>query len=132
MSKALYYELPEFSAILSFIDAIFIDLNMGLFIYHMEEEGQVESLRLIYANKEASRSTGADVQALVGQRIHDAFPSLSATEIPATFVAVIPSGESRRLEDVEYEDEQLEKHTYSVKAFPMPSTCVGVLFERTA
>ena len=132
MSKALYYELPEFSAILSFIDAIFIDLNMGLFIYHMEDEGQVESLRLIYANKEASRSTGADVQALVGQRIHEAFPSLAATEIPATFAAVIASGESRRLEDVDYEDEQLEKQTYSVKAFPMPSNCVGVMFERTA
>ena len=33
-------------------------------------------------------------------------------------------------ENFEYSDSQLEKKSYHVKAFPMPSSCMGVLFEQ--
>ncbi len=130
MDKTTYYELPEFSAILSFIDAIFRELNMGLFIYHMEKLDDPASLRLIYANKEASRSTGADLRENIGKHIFDAFPNLAQTQIPQLFADVANKKESRRVDEFEYADDKLEPHNYRVKAFPMPSDCVGVLFER--
>ncbi len=126
-----YYELPECSAILSSIDAIFVELNMGLFIYHMEDREDVNSLRLIYANKEASKATGANLQGMVGQYISDAFPNLAQTEIPKIFSEVVIDMKPRRIEQFEYGDTKLEKASYRVKAFPMPVDCVGVLFERT-
>lgn len=130
MAKTIYYELPEFSAILSFIDAIFRELNMGLFIYHMEKLDDPASLRLIYANKEASRSTGADLRENIGKPIFEAFPNLAQTQIPQLFADVANKKESRRVEEFEYSDDKLKRHNYRVKAFPMPSDCIGVLFER--
>ena len=47
---ATYYKLPEFSGILSFIDSIFAELNMGLFIYHLEDLDDPAKLRLIYVS----------------------------------------------------------------------------------
>jgi hypothetical protein len=130
MDKTIYYELPEFSAILSFIDAIFRELNMGLFIYYMEHLDVPSSLKLIYANKEASRATGADLRQHIGKRIFEAFPNLAQSQIPKLFAEVANRKESRRVDEFEYADEKLKRRSYRVKAFPMPSDCVGVLFER--
>ena len=130
MDKAIYYELPEFSAILSFIDAIFRELNMGLFIYHMEDLEEPASLKLIYANKEASKSTGTDLRQMIGKPILEAFPNLRQSQIPQLFSEVANSKESRRVDEFEYADDNLERKNYRVKAFPMPNDCVGVLFER--
>ena len=130
MARKMYYELPEFSGILSFIDAIFRELNMGLLIYHLEEPGEPSTLRLIYANPEASESTGADLQPVVGQRILTAFPNLADSGMPEIFADVASNKESRRVEEIDYGDERLVQGTYRVRAFPMPSDCVGVLFER--
>ena len=130
MDKTIYYELPEFSAILSFIDAIFRELNMGLLIYHMEDLKDPASLKLIYANKEASKSTGANLQEMIGLPILEAFPNLRRTAIPQLFAEVVNTKESRRVGEVDYADNRLERGQYSVKAFPIPSECVGILFER--
>jgi hypothetical protein len=130
MAKTLYYELPEFAAILTFIDAIFAELNMGLFIFHMEEPKETGSLKLIYANREASKATGANLHGLVGKQILDAFPSLTDTDVPRIFSEVISRKEPRRIEELEYGDSLMKQAKYRVKAFPMPRDCAGVLFER--
>lgn len=124
------YILPEYSAILSFVDAVFVELNMGLFVYHVEDPTAPSSLRLIYANREASRCTGADMQPLVGRRILEAFPQLATTDIPRTYLEVATQQQSRRVGVVQYQDDNLPPARYRVKAFPMPSDCVGILFER--
>ena len=124
-----YYVLPEYSAILSFVDSIFSEINMGLLIYHLETPGDESQFRLIYANREASHCTGADLQEMVGKLILDAFPSLAKTDLPSTYLEIAEKKEPQGLGVVEYEDEHLERRKYRVKAFPMPSACVGVLFE---
>lgn len=129
MAGSMYYELPEFSAILSFIDAIFADLNMGLFIYYLEDPDDPKTLRLVYANNEASRSTGANLNHMIGKSILEAFPNLADTGLPEAFAEVLAKREPKRWENFEYSYKQLQKKTYDVKAFPMPSNCMGVLFE---
>jgi hypothetical protein len=124
-----YFELPEYSAILTFLDAILAEINMGIFIYHLEDPEDERKLKLIYANKEASNCTGADMTALVGKYILEAFPALAETEIPAAYRDVVVEGVPRRLGTMEYEDANLSKRRYSVRAFPMPAGCMGVLFE---
>lgn len=125
-------EFTSVSDLICLIDDIFADLNMGLFIYHIEDPNKTDSLRLIYANNEASRYTGVDLQQRVGKYIYDAFPSLKGTEIPKAFHDVILSRKATRIGVVDYSDEYIGPSSYSVKAFPMPNQCLGVIFENVA
>jgi hypothetical protein len=132
VSRAVsYFELPEYAGIITFIEAIFAELNMGLFIYHVEDPQDRGKLKLIYANKQASAFTGTDLSRVVGMRILEAFPALDGTDIPEFFLDVFTSGRSRRYpEALDYGDANVKRGKYSVRCFPMPHDCVGVLFER--
>ena len=122
-----YYELPEYSAILTFVDAVFSQINIGLLIYHLEEPDDPTTLRLIYANAEASRCTGTDLTDRIGKFILEAFPNLG--DLPRVYASVATKGIPQRLGVVSYKDEHLQEASYAVRAFPMPSSCVGILFE---
>jgi hypothetical protein len=130
MAAARYYELPEFSAILSFIDSIFSELNMGLLIYHLEDPGDVRTARLIYANRQASHYTGANLDVHIGKTIFDAFPYLEGTEVAKIYAEVATEGKARDVGVVEYEDEAVQAGRYATRAFPMPSDCIGILFDK--
>lgn len=125
-----FYELPSYSAILTLLDSVLAEINLGLLIYHVEQTDHPESLKLIYANSEASRSTGVELRPRVGKPIGEAFPSLRDTEIPRIFLDVARTRKARRLEAVRYRDDEMRERTYRVRAFPMPMQCVGVIFER--
>ena len=129
MVQGQYYELPEFSAILTFIDAIVAEINMGLLIYHVETPQDIRTARLIYANTQASRCTGTDLGRQVGKLILDAFPQLANTEATRLFAEVASTKETRHIGVVEYEDDNVKGGRYSTRAFPMPNDCFGVLFE---
>jgi hypothetical protein len=124
-----YYELPEYSAILTFVDAVFSQINIGLLIYHLEEPDDPTKLRLIYANAEASRCTGTDLSDRIGKFILEAFPNLQETDLPRIYASVAIKEIPQRLGVVSYKDDQLQEASYAVRAFPMPSSCVGILFE---
>lgn len=123
------YVLPEFGPIVSVLDALLSELNVGLFIYHLADPADYKSLTLVYCNREAARSTGLPVEERLGKRILDAFPPLVGTDVPQTFAEVVVSQKSRRI-DVLYAEEG-DQAGYAVRAFPMPAHCVGVLFERS-
>lgn len=123
------YVLPEFGPIVSLLDALLSELNVGLFIYHLGDTEDETSLMLVYANKEAARSTGLPVESRIGMRILDAFPPLAETDVPRTFREIVMTQQSRRIE-VAYA-ETGDEVDYTVRAFPMPANCVGVLFERS-
>ena len=125
-------QLPIHSGMIDFIDAVFFHLNVGLLIYHVPNPDDIPSYRLIYANTEASRYTGTDLSGMIGQTIFEAFPKLVETPIPEAFRAVIKSGQPRGLGQLEYADEHVRRATYRSKAFPMPSQCLGVIFESVA
>ena len=132
MSRVVsFFELPEYAAILTFIEAVFAEINMGLLIYHVEDPADRARLKLIYANKQASLFTGTDLNEVVGREIFDAFPPLRQTDIPEFFLEVAARGESRRYpEALVYGDRNVVRGKYQVRGFPMPHDCVGVLFER--
>jgi len=129
MAPSNMYVLPEFGPIVGVLDSILSELNVGLLIYHLEDQGDPTTLRLAYVNREAARSTGLDMDLRLGKRILDAFPPLAQTELPKIFAEVVQTQTSRRIE-VPYA-EGGQSVDYSVRAFPMPAHCVGVLFERS-
>lgn len=129
MERQQFYELPRFAPILTFVDAIFSEINIGLFIYHVERPEDIRTARLIYANREASLVTGTDVGQLVGKLILDAFPQLEGSRVLEAFADVIRTQESRRVGVVEYADANVRPGRYVTRAFPMPDGCFGVVFD---
>ena len=125
-------QLPIHAGMIDFIDAVFFHLNVGLLIYHVPHPDDIPSYRLIYANTEASRYTGTDLSGMIGKTIFEAFPKLEGTPIPEAFHAIVKSGQPRAVGVHEYADEHVRRAQYRTKAFPMPSQCLGVIFESVA
>ena len=128
MDQAKMYVLPEFGPIIGVLDALLSELHVGLTIYHLEDPDDATSLKLVYVNREAGRSTGIDMDARIGKRILDAFPTLHGTDLPQSFRDVVTTQTAKRIE-MPHEEEGV-RMDYSLRVFPMPANCLGVLFER--
>lgn len=121
---------PSVQAVVDAVSSVFAELNTGLLIYYLADRDDPHSLTLVYANDVASRYTGADLSALIGKTISEAFPALARTDLPETYAEVSNGGRSVNLGAFKYEgDDQVEQGYFAVKAFPMPARCVGVAFE---
>lgn len=122
--------LLSVDAVVNTVASVFAELNTGLLIYHLGDPDEPGSLVLVYANAAASKYTGADLEAFVGNTIGEAFPSLSDTHIPSTYAQVSAGGKSVNLGAFEYKgDAHVQPGYFAIKAFPMPARCVGVVFE---
>lgn len=125
-------QISNVDNLLDLVKAILSDINIGLLIYHVENPKDESRLKLVYANQEAFEYTESDLQQRVGKYIHTAFPALKATDLPKTYLEVMTKKEARQIGVVEYADQSMRKGAYSVKAFPLPANCVGVVFEDIA
>jgi hypothetical protein len=130
MNNSKTFDVSDIDTMMSLVSSIFSELNIGFLIYHLEELENPNTLKLLYANKAASQYTGADLSKLVGKYILEAFPGLVGSDLPEIYVDVVKTKQSRNIGAFEYGgDENIEKGYYSVKAFPMPNDCVGIVFE---
>ena len=121
---------PPVDTVVRTVASVFAELNTGLLIYHLADPDDPDSLTLVYANAAASKYTGADLDTLIGKTIHEAFPGLRDSHLPATYAEVSAGGKSVNLGAFEYEgDYHVKPGYFAVKAFPMPARCVGVVFE---
>jgi len=132
MIRNIYQELPEFSAILTFVDAIFSELNIGLLICHVVDAEQIDSARLIYANKQASRCAGTDLRERVGMQVFEAFPALAGSKAARVFAKVVATREPSKVGVVEYGDQEVQQARFEARAFPMPNSCFGVIIENVS
>lgn len=128
MAKELI-QSQNIKSLVNSVELILADMNIGLLVYHLEKLDDISQAKLVFANHEASKYTATDLQKLVGKYIFDAFPSLADTEIPKNFLEVAKEKQARRIGVIEYSDANIRKGSYSVKAFPMPDDCFGVIFE---
>lgn len=123
------FNLADLDTMTSLIDAIFSEMNVGLIVYQVENWNARDSLKLVYANKQASKYIGSDLRQMLGKYILEAFPALRQTDIPEQYLEVAQTKQSRTIGAFEYGDVNVGKNYYALKAFPMPNDCVGVLFE---
>ena len=119
------------------------NMQIGLLIWQLEEnssqinnkpsnqktENNKATLRLIASNPAAKSATGIDTSTLIGQTIEEAFPALSKTNLPHTYIQVIRSGLGCDIGEVTYGDERVKESIFNVKAFPLNDQCVGIAFE---
>jgi len=108
------------------------NMQIGLLVYQLESVDDDSTLRLIDANPMASEFAGVDIEPLIGMTIDEAFPDIRRHGLPHRYAEVARTGEPFFIDEIEYEDEQVKRSTFSVRAFALPDHCVGVLFEYTS
>ena len=123
------FNLSDLDTMTALIDAVFSQMNIGLVVYQLEDPAASSSLKLVYANKQAAQYANIDFNPLIGKHILEAFPMLAHTGVPEQYAEVVKTKRSCNLGAFEYAGGQATKSYYSLKAFPMPNDCVGVLFE---
>ncbi|MFN2353493.1 MAG: chemotaxis protein CheB [Desulfopila sp.] len=97
----------------------------GLFIYTIDDNG---SLFLESANPEAYRLTGVSTENHKGLSFAEIWPGAEQQGMQKLFDAVIESGQSKYIEEVQYKDEFLQG-SYRIQMFSLPEGRLGVSFE---
>src|SRR5437762_84829 len=99
---------------------------IGMAILRLEDPANPASLRIVGLNPAAQGAS--DVAAVgVGERIDEDYPAIANTPFPALLAEVMRSGVAKNLGEGpgKYDPTRL----FTVTAFPIPSDCVGLLFE---
>lgn len=107
------------------------NMQIGLYVFHLEDREDDHSLRLVSANPAALQFSGVRMEEVVGKTLDEGFPDLREQGIPQKYAEVIRSQEAVEIEVAYYDDSQRLDTAYAVKAFPLPNNHLGVAFEST-
>ncbi len=110
-------------------DQIVENMQIGLYVYHLENIDDDSTLRAIASNPAATEFTGLEMADVLGMTIDEIFPHLRSKNIPQAFAAVILSQKAIEVEDIDCDECGKITRAFSIKAFPLPNNCVGVAFE---
>ena len=70
-------------------DQIVENMQIGLYVYHLENINDDSTLRAIASNPAATKFTGLEMADVLGMTIDEIFPHLRSKKIPQAFTAVI-------------------------------------------
>ncbi len=104
----------------------------GLLILHQEKEHGAQTLRILAANPAilpVIRRPELTVDDLIDKTPAEVLPGLFARDVTASASEVIGLGTAREGGEVHYRSAQGPEATFSIKAFPLPDQCVGLIFE---
>ena len=110
-------------------DQIVENMQIGLYVYHLENIDDDSTLRAIASNPAATRFTGLEMADVLGMTIDEIFPHLRSKNIPQAFASVILGQKAVEVEDIDCDECGKITRAFSIKAFPLPNNCVGVAFE---
>ena len=96
----------------------------GTFVYELHNDG---SLVFVSGNQSADRILRTDCSRFVGKTIEEAFPALSATEIPEAYRRVARDGELFHRDAVEYGTEEITG-VFEIHAVPLAQNRMTVFF----
>jgi PAS domain S-box-containing protein len=107
------------------------NMQLGLLVWQLQEPNNLTSFRLIECNPAARQILGITINQadLIGKCMTELFPSLLETAFPGIYATVIQTGTVRDLGEVCYGDPAVSTGIYATKAFPLPNSCVGLVFE---
>ena len=105
------------------------NMQLGLYIWQLENLDDPYSLRIIAANPAASAATGIASEDVINRRILEAFPALAETDLPARYSVIAKTKEPQDFGEITYGDSRIDEGIFTVKGFPLPGNCMGVVFE---
>lgn len=105
------------------------NMQIGLYVYHLEDINDDRTLRAIASNPASTEFTGVEMADVLGITLDEIFPDQRSKGIPQVFATVVREQKAVELEDIDYAENGSILRAFSVKAFPLPNNCVGVAFE---
>jgi PAS domain S-box-containing protein len=105
------------------------NIQIGIYIYELEDLEDDQTLRLIYGNPASERLTGLSPNSLINKKIDEAFPGLREINIPQRYSEIVRQQKPTDFEDITYSFDGKISSAFSVKAFPLPNNHLGVAFE---
>lgn len=105
------------------------NVQVGIVVWQLEDVGDPGSFRLLIANPAASAATGVDFEPLIDATMAEHFPALVRSPLVQQYAEVVQTGQAIDLGEVQYNEDGITAGTYSLKAFPLPSQCLGLAFE---
>lgn len=104
---------------------IVTSIPSGLFIYDFNPP---EKLILRYANKEAGRLTGIDIEKSIGKEFNELWPNAIDAGITDSYLDVLKTGKKLEVDDIFYQD-KFVSGAFRYKVFPIPNSKLVVAFE---
>lgn len=111
---------------------IVLNIPIGLTIWHLEDEDDIDSFRLIDVNPTGMELLKINREQHIGQPMIDCFPNIYSNThhgIVEIYAEVARQGKVKVVDNVIYEDDRIKDRRFAIKAFPLPNQCVGVAFE---
>ena len=105
------------------------NMQLGIFVYHLEEEQDDRTLRLNMGNPAASNILGIEADALIGLTLDEIFPNLRALGVSEAFARIARGGKPVSIDEYAFPQPGLLPNYYAIKVFPLPERSVAVLFE---
>ncbi|WP_275525005.1 PAS domain-containing protein [Kamptonema sp. UHCC 0994] len=105
------------------------NMQIGLYVYRLEDINDDRSLRAIASNPATTLFTGVEMADILGMTLDEVFPHQRDKGIPQAFASVIREQKAVELEDIDCGEDGTVIRAFSIKAFPLPNNCVGVAFE---
>lgn len=105
------------------------NMQVGLYIFRLEDPSDDHTLRLMAANSATNTELGLSGSEATGKYIDEVFPDFRERGIPQLFADVVRTGEPCSMDDFAYSDLQLTPRHYSFRAFSLPGSQMGALFE---
>ena len=103
-------------------------LNVGVFVWRLEQDDVPASLRLLVANRAACSFLGVTREQVLGRSIHNGFPGSETAPLPAIFTALAMQGGARDLGVMPYSDDIVKDAMVKIHAEAIGPRLVCVRF----
>jgi signal transduction histidine kinase/CheY-like chemotaxis protein len=103
-------------------------MNLGVYVWTLEDPADLGSFRLVFANPAAARYSAVPNERILGKTLAEALPGVLATELPARCREALAAGETIDFGEVSYRDERIPEGLLSARAVPLSATTVALLF----
>jgi PAS domain S-box-containing protein len=103
-------------------------VQVGMYVWHLEDPADPAGMRFLYANPASVTVTGIPTEDIVGKTLREVFPPLEFTGLPGIYAEVALGGDGRVIPDHVYGDDRIKETVFSVRVFPLPRQRVGITF----
>ena len=108
---------------------ILAQMPAAVMVWRLDDPEDSTSLRLVFANREASQVTGCLLDACIGTRFRDVPCSPVAISDAEPYASVARTGIPQDLGEHPGSHRPNTAPWYHVQALPLPDSCVGVVFQ---
>lgn len=104
-------------------------MQLGLYVYRLEDENDEGSLRCVYSNPASEAITNRPRNQFVGKRLDEISPVPREQGLLTKYANVVRNNRAKSIDYVVKNPATQQSVRYSIRAFPLSGQCVGSIFE---